>query len=233
MRNTLLLNLYSLAFGFPAPILFALLLNELYGTAVKRVAQTVTYFPYFLSSTIIAGLVVQLVGPQGMVNDLLGGLFNMAPVRFLEQPGLFRPIYVAANIWKGLGFGAIIYLAAMAGIDPDQYEAALMDGAGRLRRLWHVTIPALVPTMVVLFLLSLGSIMSVGIELVLLLYNPLTYETADVIDTFDHTHIAENRIPTKSVQTATLMVNVLPIMLLYPLLQRYFVKGILIGAIKG
>ena len=184
VRNTLLLNLYSLAFGFPAPILFALLLNELYGTAVKRVAQTVTYFPYFLSSTIIAGLVVQVVGPQGMVNDLLGGLFNMAPVRFLEQPGFFRPIYVAANIWKGLGFGTIIYLAAMTGIDPEQYEAAVMDGAGRLRRLWHVTIPALVPTMVVLFLLNLGSLMSVGIELVLLLYNPLTYETADVIDTF-------------------------------------------------
>ena len=184
IRNTLVLSSLSLIFTFPAPIVFALLLNEIRIAGYKRIIQSVTYFPYFLSYSIVAGLVVQFVAPEGILNQILGELFGMSPVRFLDRPEFFRPIYLTTSIWKGLGFGAIIYLAAIAGIDQQLYEAATMDGAGRFRRMWHVTVAGIAPTIIVLFLLNIGHILSVGMELVLLLYSPLTYETADVIDTF-------------------------------------------------
>lgn len=184
IRNTILLSFYSLLFGFPAPIILALLLNELRSDPFKRVIQTVTYFPYFLSMSVVAGLVVQILGPRGIVNQGLGAILGMDPVRFLSEARFFRPIYVTTNIWKGVGFSAIIYLAAIAGVDPNLYEAAIIDGANRWRRIWHVTLPAITPTIVILLILNLGHILTVGIELVLLLYNPLTYETADVIGTF-------------------------------------------------
>ena len=184
IRNTLLLNVYSLIFAFPAPILLALTLNELRGEKYKRFIQTITYFPYFMSMPIVAGLVVQFLTSQGIVNTLLGAAFDRAPIKFLERAEYFRGIYVSANIWHGVGFGAIIYLAAIASVDPQLYEAAVIDGAGRMRRMWHITLAGIAPTIIILFLLSLGAMLSVSLELVLLLYNPLTYETADVIDTF-------------------------------------------------
>ncbi len=184
IRNTLLLNTYALVFRFPAPIMLALLLNEVRSDAYKRTIQTVTYFPYFVSTVIIAGLVMQLLSSTGVVNTVLKRLFDTSTIKFLEQPRLFRPIYISTTIWQGMGFGAIIYLAAIAGIDPNLYEAATIDGAGRWKRMWYVTIPGILPTTIILFLLNLGQLLNVGIELVLLLYNPLTYETADVIDTF-------------------------------------------------
>ena len=184
IRNTLLLNLYSLAFRFPAPIMLALALNEVRNATYKRTIQTITYFPYFVSTAIVAGLLIQMLSSTGVVNTVMGALFNSDPVKFLDQPRLFRPIYVTTTIWRGVGFGAIIYIAAISSIDPNLYEAAIMDGAGRWRRMGSITIPSIMPTAIILFLLNLGHILNVGVELVLLLYNPLTYETADVIDSF-------------------------------------------------
>lgn len=184
VRNTLLLNLYGMAVGFTVPIVFALFLNELRSNAYRRVVQTITYFPYFLSWPIVAGLVVQMLSPTGVINHLLHGLFGIEPIYFLIKPQFFRGIFVAANLWKGIGFSAVLYLAAMAGIDPSLYESAVIDGANRLQRTLHITVPGLMPTIAILFILNLGSLLSVGIEPVLLLYNPLTYETADVIGTF-------------------------------------------------
>jgi putative aldouronate transport system permease protein len=186
IRNTLVLSSLSLAFAFPAPIVLALLLNEVRSKAYKSVIQSVTYFPYFLSYSIVAGLVVQFVAPEGVVNQVLRDVFGRQPVRFLDLPGFFRPIYITVSVWKGLGFGAIIYLAAIAGIDQQLYEAATVDGAGRFQKMRHVTVAGIAPTVIVIFLLNIGHILSVGMELVLLLYSPLTYETADVIDTFSY-----------------------------------------------
>ena len=184
IRNTLLLNVYSLVLRFPAPIILALLLNEVRSKTYKRAIQTITYFPYFVSTAIVAGLLIQMLSSTGVVNSVLHSLFGTEPIKFLDQPRLFRPIYIATGLWQGIGFGAIIYIAAIAGIDPNLYEAAVIDGANRWGRMWHITLPGIAPTVIILFLLNLGHILNVGIELVLLIYNPLTYETADVIGTF-------------------------------------------------
>lgn len=186
IRNTLLLNIYSLLFGFPIPIIFALLLNELSSELYKRTIQTVTYFPFFLSMPIVAGLVVQLLSPSsGVINIILMKWFGREePIYFLTKPEWFRSIYITANIWRGLGYSAIIYLAALTSIDPTLYEAAIIDGANRWQRVRFITLPGLAPTITILLILSMGHILSVGIDLILLLYNPMTYETADVIGTF-------------------------------------------------
>lgn len=185
IRNTLLLNIYGLIFGFPIPIIFALLLNELNSELYKRVIQTVTYFPFFLSMPIVAGLIVQFLSPSsGIVNIILQKWLGREPIYFLTKPEYFRGIYITANIWKNLGYSAIIYLAALTSIDPTLYEAAIIDGANRWQRVRFITLPGLTPTITILLILSMGSILSVGIDLILLLYNPMTYETADVIGTF-------------------------------------------------
>ena len=185
IRNTLLLNIYGLIFGFPIPIIFALLLNELASQWYKKTIQTLTYFPYFLSMPIVAGLIIQLLSPSsGIINNILVNWFGREPIYFLTKPEYFRAIYISANIWRSMGYSAIIYLAALTGIDPTLYEAAVIDGANRWQRVRFVTLPGLTPTITILLILSMGSILSVGIDLILLLYNPTTYETADVIGTF-------------------------------------------------
>lgn len=184
IRNTILLNMYGLLFGFPAPIVLALLLNELRISWFKRFIQTITYFPYFISMAVVGGLIVQILSPSGTINVLSSRLLGVAPVNYLEHAKFFRTIFITANIWRGVGFGAIIYLAAIAGIDAELYEAAIIDGAGRWRQMRFITLPSLVPTITILLLLNLGHILSVGVELILLIYNSLTYETADVIGTF-------------------------------------------------
>lgn len=184
LKNTLLLSLYSLLWGFPAPILFALLLNEVRHKLYKRVVQTVSYLPHFISIVVIAGMIVSFTGlREGIVNQALT-LIGLQPINFMAEPGWFRTIFVSSGIWQGFGWGSIIYLAAIAGIDPQLYEAAEMDGAGRWTRMWHITLPCLIPTIVIMFIMQMGNLMDVGIEKVLLLSNPLTYETADVISTF-------------------------------------------------
>ncbi|MFE5320624.1 ABC transporter permease [Paenibacillus sp. NPDC056579] len=183
IRNTLLLNVYELIFGFPAPIILALLLNELRRQYFKRIVQTVTYLPHFISVVVIVGMLVDFLARDGVVNQLLSA-FGIASKSYLSEPDWFRFIYVSSGIWQQVGWGSIIYLAALSNIDPTLYEAAKVDGAGRWKQMVHITIPGIMPTIIILLILKMGSMMSVGSEKILLMYNPLTYDTADVISTF-------------------------------------------------
>ncbi|MGO4695691.1 ABC transporter permease [Paenibacillus sp. 2TAB26] len=182
-KNSLLLAFYSLIFGFPAPILFALLLNELRNKFFKRAVQTITYFPHFLSAVIVVGFVHEFTSVEGIVNKILFW-FGAEPKTLLYISEAFRPIYISAGIWQELGYGAIIYLAALTGVDPAQHEAAVIDGANRWQRLRYVTWPAIIPATAVMLILKLGSILSTDFQKVLLMYNPKIYETADVIETY-------------------------------------------------
>jgi putative aldouronate transport system permease protein len=183
LRNTLLISAYRLVFGFPFPILFALLLNEVRKMWFRRTIQTVTYFPHFLSWVVMAGIVINLIGPAGIVNTLLEDM-GFDTVNFMTNPDLFRTNVVATGILKDFGWGAIIYLAALTGIDPQLYEAAKVDGAGKLRQIWDITIPGLRPTMAVLLVLSLGTLLDAGFDQIFMLLNGATFETGDIIDTY-------------------------------------------------
>ncbi|MCZ8516899.1 ABC transporter permease subunit [Paenibacillus filicis] len=183
LSNTLLISLYNLIFGFPAPIILALLLNEVRKNGFKRFVQSVTYLPHFISVMVLCGLIVDFTSRNGIINDLLA-FMGMERTTMLLRPELFRTIYVGSNIWQELGWGSIIYLAALAGIDQDLYEAAKIDGAGRFKQMLHITLPGIMPTIVILFILRMGSMMNVGFDKIFLLYNPITYETSDVISTY-------------------------------------------------
>ncbi|MDF2922458.1 MAG: sugar transporter permease [Paenibacillaceae bacterium] len=183
LRNTLLINLYGLIFGFPAPIILALLLNELRAKLFKRFIQTVTYLPHFISLIVICGMIIDFVSRNGIINDLVAWLGGERSA-LLGDPGNFRTIYVVSGIWQEVGWGSIIYLAALSGINPELYEAARVDGAGRWRQMWNVTLPGLAPIIVILLILRIGHMMDVGFEKIILLYNPTTYETADVISSY-------------------------------------------------
>lgn len=181
--NTLVLGGLTLLLVFPLPIVLALLLNELRTRWLKRFVQTVSYLPHFLSIVVVAGIVMQLLALDGAVNAGLRAIGADA-VPFLQQPGWFRTIYISSEMWQTVGWGTILYLAALTTVDHELYEAARIDGAGRWRQTWHVTLPGIRPTMVTLLILNIGTFLSVGFEKVLLLYNPLTYPTADVISTY-------------------------------------------------
>jgi putative aldouronate transport system permease protein len=183
VRNTLLLSIYNILFGFPAPIILALLLNEVRKQLFKRFIQSVTYLPHFISVMVLCGLIVDFTSRNGIINDLLAFL-GMERITMLLKPELFRTIYVGSNIWQELGWGSIIYLAALSGIDQDLYEAAKIDGAGRFKQMVHVTLPGIMPTIIILFILKMGSMMNIGFDKIFLLYNPITYETSDVISTY-------------------------------------------------
>ncbi|WP_127493260.1 ABC transporter permease [Paenibacillus glycanilyticus] len=183
ITNTVLLNLYELLFGFPAAIILALLLNEILKSSFKRIVQSISYLPHFISIVVVAGMMVDFLSRTGLVNQLLGS-FGIQPIDFLMEEGWFRFLYVSSGVWQGVGWGSIIYLAAISGIDPTLYEAARIDGAGRWRQTLNVTLPGIMPTIIILLILQMGNMMSVGSEKVLLLYNPLTYSTADVISTY-------------------------------------------------
>lgn len=183
MRNTFLISFYGLIFGFPAPIILALLLNEVRHSAYKRTIQTITYLPHFISMIVIAGMITDFSLSTGLFNDIIA-FFGGQRFPLLQQPNLYRPIYVASDIWQQAGWGTIIYLSAMSAIDPQLYEAAMIDGAGRVRQLFHITLPSIAPTIVILLILRIGQLLGVGYEKTILLYNPSTYETADVISTY-------------------------------------------------
>ncbi|ULL18508.1 sugar ABC transporter permease [Paenibacillus sp. H1-7] len=183
LKNTVLINLYELIFGFPAAIILALLLNEIRNSMFKRVVQTISYLPHFISIVVVAGMMVDFLGRTGLINQILES-FGIEAIDFLKEAGWFRFLFVSSGIWQGIGWGSIIYLAAIATIDPTLYEAARMDGASRWKQTLHITIPGIMPTIVILFILNMGNMLTVGSEKVLLLYNPLTYETADVISTY-------------------------------------------------
>lgn len=183
-RNTVIISLYKLVWGFPGPIILALLLNEIRSVFYKRSIQTLAYLPHFLSWVIIGGILTNLLSPtSGAVNEVLGW-FGLEPIFFLADPQWFRAVLVISDIWKEVGWGAIIYLAALAGIDSQLYEAAVMDGANKWKQLCHITIPSIMGTIVVLFLLRLGHVLDVGFEQIFVLYNSLVYEVSDVIETY-------------------------------------------------
>lgn len=183
LRNTLSINVLDLLIGFPAPIILALLLNEMRFEPFKRLVQTVTYMPHFISLVVMVGLMVDFLASDGLINNLLRGM-GLLPTPFLQRPEWFQLTYVLSGVWQQVGWGCIIYLAALSNIDPALYEAAMMDGAGRFRQLLHITLPGILPTITILLILRLGAMMSVGYEKIILMYNPQTYETADVISTF-------------------------------------------------
>ena len=182
-RNTVLLNAFSVLFAFPAPILLALLVNEVRANQFKRVVQTITYMPHFISIVVICGMLHDMLAARGIINTVLS-FFGVPPTSYLLQPSAFRTIYIGSDIWRNVGWGSIVYLAAISGIDPQLYEAATIDGAGRARQMLNVTIPSIAPTIIIMLILRIGQMMNVSFEKILLLYNQLTYETADVISTF-------------------------------------------------
>ena len=183
LRNTLLINILNLIFSFPAPIILALLLNELRSQKFKKTVQTISYMPHFISLVVICGMIHDFTARDGVINDIIAW-FGGEPDTMLLRPELFRPIYIISGIWQGIGWGSIIYLAALSGIDPELYQASLIDGANRWDQVWHITLPGIMPTIVILLILRIGSMMSVGHEKIILLYNASTYETADVISSF-------------------------------------------------
>lgn len=183
IKNTVLISFYQLLFGFPAPIVLALLLNELKHALFKRTVQTVTYMPHFISLIVICGILKDFTSSEGVINDIIA-FFGGERLTFLLEPSLFRTVYVSSGIWQNIGWGTIIFLAALTGIDQEQYEAAKIDGAGRWKQMTHVTLPGLMPTIVILLILDIGRMMNVGFEKIILLYNPGTYETADVISSY-------------------------------------------------
>jgi putative aldouronate transport system permease protein len=184
LRNTFLLSFYSLLWGFPVPIIFALLLNEVRNQKFKKIVQSVSYFPTFVSIVIVVSLLNIFLSPvDGLVNLLLVR-FGHAPIDFLGEAKWFRTLYIGSGIWQGFGWGSIIYLAALSSVSPELYESAIIDGANRFQQAIYISIPSLMPTIVLLLILNIGGLLSVGPDKIILMYNPRTYEVADVISTY-------------------------------------------------
>ena len=181
--NTVVLGFLTLLIVFPLPIILALMLNEVRSTRFKRSVQTVSYLPHFMSVVIVAGVVFQLTAVNGTVNQIIEAAGGQA-ITFMQEPSWFRTIYLTSEVWQTVGWGTILYLAALTTIDDQLYEAARIDGANRWQQTWHITLPGIRPTMIVLLILNVGTFMAVGFEKILLLSNPLIYSTADVISTY-------------------------------------------------
>ncbi|GIP36464.1 sugar ABC transporter permease [Paenibacillus sp. J2TS4] len=202
LKNTLALSLYNLGIGFPAPIILALSLNYLRNRRFKKVVQMVTYAPHFISVVVLVGIVVQLLSVHtGIINQMIEAISGK-PINFLGEPVYFKSIYVWSGIWQQIGWGSIIYLAALSGIDPHLHEAAVMDGASKFQRIWHIDIAGIMPTIVVLLILEVGQIMNIGFQKVLLLQNQLNLEASEVIDTYVYKVGIISGIPNYSYATA-------------------------------
>lgn len=184
IRNTLMISLYNLIFGFTSPIILALMFNEVGNMAFKKAAQTISYLPYFISTVVIVSMFVQFLSLDGGLINRIINLFGGESIYFLNEPKYFWGVYTGMNVWKGLGWGTIIYLSSLTGINPELYEACYIDGGGRWRQTWHITLPGISNTIGILLILQLGSVLSVGYESIILMYNPTIYETADVISTY-------------------------------------------------
>ena len=183
IRNTLWLGILSLVFGFPAPIILALLFNELRSAAFKRVAQTISYLPHFIATVVIVGIIYNFFGFQGIVNTLLQ-FVGIEPIKFMNDSGWFRPLYVGSGVWQGMGWGAIVYLAALAGVNAELYESAVIDGASRWHQMLFITLPSILPVIQIVLIFAVADIVDVSFEKVFLMYHPGIYETADVIQTY-------------------------------------------------
>lgn len=183
IKNTLVLSVYDLVFAFPAPIILALLLNEIHNKPFKKTVQTISYLPYFLSMVVICGIIRDFTASNGPITAIVTAVTGKTG-NLLSMPEMFRPIFITTNIWQMVGYNSIIYLAALSQIDDTQYEAAVIDGAGYWKQCLHVTLPGIAPTIIIMLILRVGQLMSVNFEKVLLLYNQATYETSDVISTY-------------------------------------------------
>lgn len=186
VKNTVLINVYMIIFYFPVPIILALLINEVRGRVFKKFAQSVSYLPYFLSNVVVCGFVVNILSTSGAVNQILGA-FGIGPITFMAEPGWVRPIYVLTEMWQQSGWGSIIYLAALAGVDSQLYEAAAIDGASKWKQLWKISLPCISPVISIQLLLTVGRLLSVGYEKLILFYpigSGATYATSDVISTY-------------------------------------------------
>ncbi len=183
--NTLGISISKIIFGFPAPIIFALLINELGNKKLKKTVQSISYLPHFISFVVIAGMMSKLLSPDGAVNNLLLklGVINES-VLFMGEPNYFWAIVVISGIWQGVGYSSILYLAAITGVDPSLYEAAVLDGAGRLRQVWHITIPTILPIIVIQLVMQMNQILNAGFDNILLLQNSMVMERAEVLDTY-------------------------------------------------
>jgi putative aldouronate transport system permease protein len=184
LRNTFIISFYTLIFGFPVPIILALMFNEVLNQWYKKAAQTIVYLPHFISSVIIAGIVITAFSPSaGIVNTIIP-FFGGEPIYFLTKPEWFRPIFIGTGIWQEAGFQSIVYLAAIAGVSPTLYESAVVDGASRWQMMWKITLPSILPTILIMLIIRIGNLLEVSFEMIILLYQPATYETADVVNTF-------------------------------------------------
>ncbi|MBZ4683007.1 MAG: binding-protein-dependent transport system inner rane component [Fusobacteriales bacterium] len=185
MKNTLGISVLKLIIGFPLPIAFAIMLNELYNTRLKKYVQTISYLPHFFSWVVLGGIMINWLSQTGLMNKvLIGAGLIQEPIVFLAHPKYFWGISIISDIWKELGWNAIIYLAAIAGINPTLYEAAKIDGAGKLAQIWHITLPSIKGTITILFILAVSGILNTNFEQMLVLQNPLNLEASEVIDTF-------------------------------------------------
>ncbi len=183
LRNTLGLSLYYLAVSFPAPIILALLINEVKNTKFKKAVQNITYMPYFISTVVLVGMVDLFFARTGLVNNILG-LFGIEPIMFLMKDSMFNDLYVWSGVWQSTGYGAVIYIAALAGVSPDLHEAATIDGATRFQRILHVNLPAIMPTIVIMLIMSVGGIMNLSFEKVLLMQTDSNLMVSEVISTY-------------------------------------------------
>lgn len=184
LRNTLLLSLYRLLFDFPFPIILALVINEIASLKFKKFVQTVSYLPHFLSVVVVVGILGTLVSTDGGLINQIISYFGGEPVMFLGEEKYYRSIIIITSMWKEAGWGSIIYLAAISGVDPQLYEAATIDGAGRLRQAWNITLPSIAPVITIMLVLFMGTVLTSNFELILLTYSPATYSVGDTIDTF-------------------------------------------------
>ena len=184
LKNTLLINILSLLFAFPAPIILAILLNEVRQKRLKKTIQTLTYMPYFISTVVVVGIVTNLLSPShGLITFAVEKITGEKPY-YLMYPQYFRTIFITMQIWQSVGYNSVVYLAALSGINTELYEAAAIDGAGKLKQIWNITIPGILPTIMVMLILRIGSMLSLSTDAILLLYQPSTYEVSDVIGTY-------------------------------------------------
>ena len=184
MGNTLGISVYSIVVGFPIPVILALLMNEVRSKYFKKGVQTIVYMPHFISAVVVVSLINAMLSPSnGLFNQIIQ-MFGGDPVHFMAEPKYFKTVYVLSDIWQTAGYGSIVYLAALTSIDPSLYEAATVDGASKWKKLLHITLPCILPTIMTMLILRMGSIFTVGYEKIMLMYNPATYETADVISTY-------------------------------------------------
>jgi ABC-type polysaccharide transport system permease subunit len=207
LRNTLSLTVYQLVVGFPIPVIFALALNTTYRTGLKKIVQFVTYMPYFISTVVLVGLMMQLMNPRiGIINNIIG-LLGGTRKDFMADPDIFASIYVFSHVWQFFGWNSIIYLAVLTGIPPELHESAMIDGAGRFKRMLYIDLPGIIPTMIVLLIMNVGQIMTVGFEKIFLMQNSLNLEVSQVISTYVYTVGLKGMPPEFSYGTAIDMFN--------------------------